>query len=203
MNLDQVVDYSSAWTFTDAFKSSRDWFGIAYNTTTGVESWSAGVPPTVDAKGWPTELKSSVNSLGQVVEQRAATLMFREINGAYPSGTYRAQWAGTGTVAFGFDARVIATGDNADGTHWADLNVAPTNEGILLKITAEPLVDADPTDAIPPAVDPVRDIHVWLPDYNGQSFKGQVWQPGANFSPFHPLFLERLQPFKALRFMDW
>lgn len=24
MNLDQVVDYSAAWTFTDAFKASRD-----------------------------------------------------------------------------------------------------------------------------------------------------------------------------------
>jgi len=26
MNLDQVVDYGAAWTFTDAFKASRDWF---------------------------------------------------------------------------------------------------------------------------------------------------------------------------------
>jgi hypothetical protein len=41
-----------------------------------------------------------------------------------------------------------------------------------------------------------------MPDYNGQSFVGQVWHPGANFSPFHPLFLQRLQPFGTLRFMQ-
>src|SRR5205823_4174857 len=41
----------------------------------------------------------------------------------------------------------------------------------------------------------------WMPDYNGQSFAGQVWQPGASFSPFHPLFMERLRPFDTIRFM--
>jgi hypothetical protein len=50
--------------------------------------------------------------------------------------------------------------------------------------------------------DPIHDVHVWLPDYNGQHFAGQVWHPGANFSPFHPLFLQRLAPFHTLRFMQ-
>src|SRR5690348_14633493 len=56
MNLDTVVDYGAAWTFTDAFQSSRDWFTMSYNTATGVESWSGGGTASVDAKGWPTEL---------------------------------------------------------------------------------------------------------------------------------------------------
>ena len=203
MNLDQVVDYSAAWTFTDAFKASRDWFTMSYNTATGVESWSGGGTPVVDAKGWPTELKSWTNELGQTVQQRLATLMFREINGHYPGGVYRAQWRGTGTVSFSLDARVRATGTNPDGTHWAELNVTPSHEGILLKITNMPAVGGDPETGIPPAVDPIRDIHVWVPDYNGRSFAGQAWEPGASFSPFHPLFVERLAPFKTLRFMDW
>ena len=42
-------------------------------------------------------------------------LMFREINGAYPAGTYRAEWEGTGRVTFGFDARVAASGRTAAG----------------------------------------------------------------------------------------
>jgi hypothetical protein len=116
---------------------------------------------------------------------------------------YHAQWRGTGTLSFRDDATVIATGDNPDGTHWADLSVVPSDKGISLFITDMPAVDADPSDEIPPAVDPIRDVHVWVPDYNGQSFKGQVWEPGASFSPFHPLFVERLAPFKTLRFMDW
>jgi hypothetical protein len=52
------------------------------------------------------------------------------------------------------------------------------------------------------AADPIRNVHVWMPDYQGQSFVGQVWQPGASFSPFHPLFLQRLKPFTTLRFMQ-
>lgn len=51
--------------------------------------------------------------------------------------------------------------------------------------------------------DPIRDVHVWMPDALGKSFSGQVWQPGASFSPFHPQFLEKLSPFKTIRFMDW
>src|SRR5262249_685365 len=35
-----------------------------------------------------------------------------------------------------------------------------------------------------------------------QRFVGQVWHPGASFSPFHPLFRERLAPFRTLRFMQ-
>ena len=41
-----------------------------------------------------------------------------------------------------------------------------------------------------------------MPDYNGQSFAGQRWTPGANFSPFHPLYKERLDDFGILRFMQ-
>ncbi|MDQ3029595.1 MAG: hypothetical protein M3R09_06105, partial [Actinomycetota bacterium] len=221
MNLDQVVDYGAAWTFTDAFKSSRDWMTLSYNTATGVESFEGGGTASVDAKGWPVELKSWTNEVGQTVRQRLATLMYRSIGGNYPAGTYRAQWRGTGAVAFGYDATVIASGTHPDGTHWAELNVTPSSEGILLKINDMPPVE-DPTGVNPPAADPIRDVHVWVPDYNGKSFVGQVWQPptpaqsptpenpagvpaspGSDFSPFHPLFIERLSPFRTLRFMDW
>ncbi|MFZ4734244.1 MAG: FG-GAP repeat domain-containing protein, partial [Pirellulales bacterium] len=102
---------------------------------------------------------------------------------------YRAEWDGSGSVQFGFDARVVATGRTADGHSFADLDVAPTDAGIHLMI--------DRTD---PA-DPVRGLHVWMPDWQGQSFVGQRWQPGDAGSPFHPLFLERLRPFSVLRFM--
>src|SRR5439155_23960025 len=75
--------------------------------------------------------------------------------------------------------------------HYAVLDVTPTSAGMFLRITAMS------------AADPIRHMHVWMPDYNGQSFAGQDWHPGADFSPCHPLFLERLSPFHALRFMHW
>jgi PKD repeat protein len=190
IGLDGITYYSSAWTFTDAFKASSKWSATTYNTMTKVETSGAGGEVEMDANGWPVRLKNWTNDQGQLMQQRLYTLMFRDIGDKYPAGIYRAEWKGTGSVTFGMAARVVEQG-TSNGIHYALLNVTPTKNGIQLKIN-----DMDPAN-------PIRDIHVWMSDYNGQSFAGQVWQPGAKFSPFHPLFLERLKPFKTLRFKDW
>jgi hypothetical protein len=191
MNLENIVDWSPAWTFTDVFQASRGWIAQEVNTATGEVTWDVGAtnPVRVDANGTPTMLTSRVNGSGQTLRQMAGTLMFRDIDGGYPGGTYRAEWDGTGVVTFGFDAQAIATGRTADGRNFADLQVTPSGNGIFMRIEA-----TSPTD-------PVRNVNVWMPDWNGQRFAGQRWQPGADFSPFHPLYLERLQPFGTLRFM--
>ena len=191
MNLENIVDWSPAWTFTDVFKSSRGWIAHEFNTATWESTWDAGTtnPIRVDAHGNVVGLSSRVNASGQTIQQMAGTLMFRELNGAYPGGTYRAEWDGTGRVTFGFDAKTIATGRTAAGRNYADLQVTPGSDGIYLRIE-----ETSPTD-------PVRDFNVWMPAWNGQSFAGQRWQPGASFSPYHPLFLQRLDPFGVIRFM--
>ena len=191
MNLENVVDWSPAWTFTDAFKASRPWIVHAVNSATGETTWDVGDsrPLALDADGNVTALATWTNAAGQPMRQMAGTLMFREIDGGYPAGIYRAEWDGTGTVTFGFDARAVATGRTAAGRNFADLQITPTASGIHMRI-----------DATSPA-DPVRNFNVWMPDWGGRSFAGERWQPGAAFSPFHPLFLQRLAPFKTLRFM--
>jgi hypothetical protein len=191
MNLENVVDWSPAWTFTDVFKASRGWIAQEFNTATWETTWDVGAtnPIRVDADGNPTLLTSRVNAAGQTIRQMAATLMFRDVGGAYPAGTYRAEWDGTGRVTFGFDARVVASGRTLAGRSYADLQVTPTNGGILMRVE-----ETSPAD-------PMRGFNVWMPDYAGARFAGQRWQPGASFSPFHPLFRERLAPFGTLRFM--
>jgi hypothetical protein len=104
--------------------------------------------------------------------------------------TWGAEWDGSGVVTFGGDAVVASRGTTAAGRGFADLLVTPTDSGISMRIEA-----TTPSD-------PVRGFNVWMPAWNGRSFVGERWQPGATFSPFHPLFLERLAPFKTLRFMD-
>jgi len=190
MNLENVVDWSPAWVFTDAFQASRPWIAQAIDVATGGLTWDVGDshPLTLDDAGNVASLATWTEA-GRTLRHAAATLMFRDIGGAYPSGTYRAEWSGTGTVAFGFDARVTASGRTAAGVNWADLEVTPTDAGISMRIDA-----TDPGD-------PVRDIHVWMPDWQGRRFAGERWRPGAAFSPFHPLFLERLAPFDVIRFM--
>jgi hypothetical protein len=191
MNLESVVDWSPAWTFTDAFKASRGWIAQEFNTSTWETAWDVGAtnPIRVDPNGNPTQLTTRVNAAGQTIRQMAATLMFRDTGAAHPAGTYRAEWDGTGVVTFGFDARVIASGRMASGRGFADLEVTPSESGILMRV-----------EQTSPA-DPVRNFNVWMPDYGGQRFAGQRWQPGASFSPFHPLYRERLAPFGTIRFM--
>jgi hypothetical protein len=191
MNLESVVDWSPAWTFTDAFKTSRPWISHAYNTATFAETWEGGGPIAVDAQGWPTQLNQFTNAQGQLVQQRLGTLMFRDIGTSYPAGVYRAEWEGSATLSWGFAARLLEQGVMPNGKRFALLNVTPSADGIYLRISDMSVAE------------PVRNLHVWLPDDGGRSFAGEVWQPGAPFSPFHPKFLERLAPFKTLRFMDW
>ncbi|MFM9010531.1 MAG: Calx-beta domain-containing protein [Planctomycetota bacterium] len=202
MNLDNVNDYTPNWQFTDLFQSSRPWISHSYNTVTRTQDFNGGalVPISTDANGWPTELASWTNAHGHLMQQRIGTLMFNNLNGAYPSGTYRAEWEGTGEVVFGFDAREVSRGRTAEGRNFALLNVVARNDGIYLRINSSS------------ASDPIRNIHVWMPDYNGQSFAGQVWQPPTNGqasappagigSPFHPLYKERLADFGIIRFMQ-
>jgi hypothetical protein len=190
MNLESIVDWSPAWTFVDAFQASRPWIAQTFNTQTWATTWDPAVAHLLDL-----DADGNVRSLarwsanGVEMQQRAGTLMFRDTGGSHPAGTYIAEWDGKGDVRFGFDAVVKATGRTPAGRHFAELQVTPSNNGIYLAIEA-----TDPAD-------PVRNINVWMPDYQGQSFVGRRWQPGAADSPFHPLFLQRLAPFGTLRFM--
>jgi hypothetical protein len=190
MNLESIVDWSPAWTFVDAFQASRPWIAQTFNTQTWATTWDPAQAPLLDL-----DANGNVRSLarwsanGVEMHQLAGTLMFRDTGGSHPAGTYIAEWDGSGEVRFGFDAVVTATGLTPAGRHFAQLQVTPSDNGIYLAIAA-----TDPAD-------PVRNLNVWMPDYQGQSFVGRRWQPGAAASPFHPLFLERLAPFGTLRFM--
>jgi hypothetical protein len=188
MNLENVKDYSPAWTFTDAFLESRAWVSQAYDTVTRT-TVQDNTAASINQLGWPTALAQSTNAQGHLLQQQLRTDVFMGLSGAYAAGQYYAQWDGEGTLVWGGDAVIAQQGINAGGHHYAVLNVTPANAGIQLQITS--------------MTTPVHDIHLWLPDYNGQSFVGQVWSPGANFSPFHPLFLQRLEGFGTLRFMQW
>jgi len=190
MNIESITDFSPAWTFKDSFLKARPWFPMNFNTATGQIAIDNVNPPSLDALGWPTHLERFTNAQGQVIQQYLNSQIFDNLQGRYPGGLYRAEWEGTGTVLWMGDLVVTSQGVDAQGKHFANLQVTPANLGIFIRIAS-----MDPAD-------PIRNMHVWMPDYNGESFVGQVWHPGADFSPFHPLFLERLEGFTTLRFMQ-
>ncbi len=108
--------------------------------------------------------------------QAAATLMMREIEGHYPAGTYTCLYQGTGSVEFAMDAKVI---ESEPGRILID--VTPSDSGIFFKINESDLDD------------PIRNVRVIMPGFE-ETYLSQ---------PFHPTFLERLEPFGILRYMNW
>lgn len=186
MNLEGIADWSSAWTFTDMAHTMRTWNSVSLNLSTFQSQWGSTLfNVELDEHGWPIRTYQTVNEAGQtIIQQFVAPILTGNVN---PAGIYRAEWDGEATVLL---PGVIEQGMTPEGRHYALLDLVE-NQDILLTIR-----DIDPTNYF-------RNFNLWMPDYNGQSFVGQDWQPGDDFSPFHPLFLERLTPFDTLRFMDW
>jgi VCBS repeat-containing protein len=146
MNLENVVDWSPAWTFTDVFKASRPWISHSFNPQTWQTTWDPAQAPTLDldANGNVRSLKTWTHD-GVELRQYAGTLMFNGLDGGYAGGTYHAEWDGTGVVTFGNDAVVTSTGTTADGRTFAKLQVTPTDNGIYMRI--EETNPADPVRA--------------------------------------------------------
>ncbi|MFT7643326.1 MAG: hypothetical protein ACI9G1_005091 [Pirellulaceae bacterium] len=193
MNLEDIVDWSPAWVFKDVFKSSRPWFSHSENTVTGEFSFSGGGEVHLDENGWPTVLNEWTNDDGQQMEQWLGSTMF--CCGSAPAGIYRAEWDGVAEMIWNRGNGILEQGTTPAGRSYALLDVAAEQEIWLA------LGNMDIND-------PIREVNLWMPDYNGQSFVGNDWHPGdvdlpGNLdSPFHPLFLERLGPFGTLRFMQ-
>ncbi len=119
-----------------------------------------------DATGYPRL------SEGQSVD----ALMVRELDGRYPDGEYVVTYDGVGDVEMSrFD--VLDVVSRKEGR--IDALVAPGDGGLLLEVRSS---QAD---------DPVRNIHVWMPGFEGGG------------KTFNPDFLERIRPFPVIRFMEW
>ncbi len=104
----------------------------------------------------------------------AATIMLNATDGRYPGGKYICTYDGEGDIVFGWDAK---NGTKQPGR--IEVNVTPSNTGVYMRIE-----NSNPSNR----VRNVKLVHESLVDHP---------------SSFHPLFVERLKPFKTLRFMDW
>jgi hypothetical protein len=107
--------------------------------------------------------------------QYATTIMLDEIN-HFPQGEYVVLYDGEGVITFGLNTVTVL--NEAAGR----MVILPNGNGaIYLEIR-----ETNPAN-------PLRNIRVLMPDFEN-TYQTQ---------PFHPLFLERLQGFEVLRFMDW
>jgi len=157
---------------------AREWpFVDAFKTARPWIAQQAGSP-------WGQGPPLSLDSHGWITSlqpnQYAETIMFDNADGAaadYPAGQYTLLYDGSGTLSFDLQSATIVS--HAPGR--MVVNVATGLNGIFLIESA-----TNPSN-------PIRNIRFILPGF--ESTYGS--------QPFHPLFLQRLQKYQVLRFMEW
>jgi hypothetical protein len=106
--------------------------------------------------------------------QAATTLMWWMQGDYFPGGRYTVTYEGKGKLGAFLGARMVGQSPGR-----AIIEIRPPEGRFVLKIQ-----ESDPTDHI-------RNMRVWIPGYENHD------------SYFHPLFVERLRPFKVIRYIDW
>ena len=135
-NVSGMDDWSTEFTFADAFRNSRPWFSGS------ASAWQDMRTLELDDHGWVRSLEP-----GQI----ARTLMFWDLSqapGRYPSGRYVVTYDGQGTLAYGGSARLVS---RAPGREVIDVD-PHRGGGIGLFITA-----TNPSNH-------VRSLRVAIPD---------------------------------------
>ncbi len=129
----------------------------------------------LDSDGWVKSLDNA-----EVEYTKVSTLLFRD-HSNYPSGKYVVLYDGEGSIEYRLDAKkneVLST----VGRDVIDVN--PSKAGILLTIT-----ETDPNQT----GDYIKNIRV----------VHESQESLATTETFNPEFLEKIEPFSTLRFMDW
>jgi hypothetical protein len=194
LNLGAVNYYTPEQPFLNVFKTTGT---NASNPAGGWITHSAGSWDTseeaylqLDANGFPTTLTASASDPNrpQLFTQVCTLLLFNlpQSNAGtglpYRAGNYIVNYDGRGAMSYGFDAVLLSSSPGRDVIRVA----TPTYEGgVLLCITS-----TDPKHT----GNNLRNIRVAFAEEEGLLDAGQIFRPG---------FLQTLQNFRVLRFMDW
>jgi hypothetical protein len=181
-NLEAVTDYSPQIPFTDLFLSSREWFtqcqaGVDPGCTNS-NAWDTGEAASLDldTNGWVRSLPASHDA---PIYTSVAT--YSDLPAEFPSGRYVVLYEGQGTIEYGLGARRNEALSSA-GRDVVDVDIS--RGGILLRISA-----TDPSSN----GEYLREIR-----FVAQGDEGRLLT-----NRFSRRFIDRLQPYTALRFMDW
>ena len=172
-NLSSISYYSSQVPFLDEMKSSKSWI------TQNQQTWNTQEQNLLelDDNGW---VKSLPSEGAEANYTRVGTLLFRGHNNYLP-GDYIVTYEGEGEIEYRFDA----TKKEALSSSGRDvIEVNPSDTGIFLSIT-----ETDPNKT----GNYIRNIRVIHEDS----------ELIATTETFNPAFLEKIQSFDTLRFMDW
>lgn len=128
----------------------------------------------LDENGWVKSLPTSGTNFTKV-----GTLLFRDIQGKYPGGQYVVTYDGEGTLEYRFDAKLVSSTPGRDV-----IQVTPSHGGVYIGITK---TDPNQTGNY------IRNISV-VPIEKENTYQQEI---------FNPDFLNHIDDFQTLRFMDW
>ncbi|MBN1925247.1 MAG: T9SS type A sorting domain-containing protein [Prolixibacteraceae bacterium] len=177
-NLAGISDWMTEMPFVDMMHNARTW-GTRNLTWIegGVNEWNTELTNYIekDENGYPLEVPFYQNGL-ELEDSQMIFTVWASID-AWEPGIYTFLYDGEGEFDFNADGRIIA---NEPGR--AEVQIIPSDHSFLeLVITRSKKGNH------------LRNFRLIMP---GQEVTYQE-------QPFNPLYLERLQHFAAIRFMDW
>lgn len=172
-NLSGLVDWATSFPFGNQFLMTRPWFTQSGNIG---DTGQAGMLD-LDANGWIRDFTRD----GSAAPFDRVSTIWNTSDGYQRDGQYVLEWEGTGTIVVnpGPGCSIVSTGD-----HRMVINVGGSRQ-IGFSITA-----TDPGNT----GDYLRDIQFYHAD------DADLIDAGIMFSPD---FLDKIQDFRVLRFMDW
>ena len=151
VNLWDISDWNTDWSFVDYFKKSRPF------ASSSASAWFDTRPLDLDANGYPKTLQAG---------QFAMALMMWGDGGSHPEGDYVCLYDGEGTIQFGYNAVVksSAPGRIVVNVKAFLADVAAEQSGVRLTIT-----ETNPAN-------PVHNIRFIAPGYEA-TYATQIFNP--------------------------
>ncbi|MQY42240.1 hypothetical protein GG681_06270 [Epibacterium sp. SM1969] len=174
MNLAPVADWSPQAPFLDHFKTARSWIGHLPGQWGGATEADLRAAGYLDENGWPTAIPTELSSIGTVL------LADLPPEARSLAGRYRLTFDGDGII------EVSGRVENVrydEGEVWFDFTPGPGIVDIRIQRN-----DRQNTGNY------IRNIQIVKQEHLEAHAAGKM---------FNPRWLDLLEGFKALRFMDW
>lgn len=173
-NLAGMADFGTELPFVDLMHNAREWYTQDVGNPNGAFNSDQATHLSYRPDGYPTHSPQTIPES----DFPQIPLTIWGITAGWPAGEYVVLWEGTGTLRlFGSFSNLTETGPGR-----TTFDLVPQPEGIVeIGITTSDIND------------PVRNIRVIMPGHE-TTYADQ---------PFNPTWLDKLAPFKTVRFMDW
>ena len=177
MNLAGPSDYGGEWPFNDIMKYCRTW--ISQNTVWyggGQNMWDTGLQEyfDYDENGYPLKVPIEVDHPNADTSQMLTTVWANTFS--LPEGTYVILYDGEGVLDFRFDAQIISQTPGR-------IEVEVTHNDQIMALQIKQSTEGNH----------IRNIRFLLPGT----------EDTYEENPWCEQWLEKLEPFRQLRFMDW